>query len=925
MLRKAVLYFLIVILSCAFAQAQVFIPEPGKPIQSLSPWLKAFVDHGGKYPFDLIVSREYSRFRSIDSVEKVSGHAALWVKLEMLPAFTSDKFYIGLPQQNLPGISHGNDVAEVWIVKDSQVVQHFKTGNLTPVSKRPVANPVNCNLFPISLEANEPVTVYWKLKQTINVEPLQFNFAMQHKDVVAIKPLTLDSLVPFYIGFMFVLFAMGLIFLIITKERSFLWFCVLSAVFCLHMQLLDPHSSWVRWFFPQSPQLQYYLFTILTNLSGVFILQFIRSFTRTKLLLPKWDKVIRALMAYTAIVMAISMLAIYVSPFLQFIFQLQYLTFIGSIVIAIRLITFNNIYCRWTGLALLWLFFFQVFGIMWNINLLPDWVPNPWAIAQLGMMIILFFGLAYRFRESAREKAEAGKVLEMDAIKNRFFANISHEFRTPLTLMLGRLKQLEGNGMEDKQQKKHIGSIRRNGDRLLQLINQLLDLSKLESGKMELQVAKTDITALLKTIATSFDSLAEEKQISYNIHLPENTIIGFIDRDKLEKVVVNLLSNAFRFTEPGGLVSFSVEEDKKRLRLTIQDNGKGIPKEQLDKIFDRFHQVGGTQGGTGIGLSLVKELLQLHKSQVSVQSEAGRGSSFKVSIPIAAEFYEQTEMTSVSIITEAETDSDELIVDEEDNASPSDSSLPLVLIVEDNIELQEYIGDVLKPNFQVVIAGNGKLGLKKAIESVPDCIISDIMMPEMDGIELCEKLKNEHATSHIPVILLTAKASKNSRIEGLQTGADDYLVKPFDATELIVRVQNLIEQRKQLRDRFSQQVINIKPEELPVQSSEKDFISRIRAVIEENIDNESFGVNEIAGAIHLSRSQLHRKLKALTGLGPNELIRNYRLERGLQLLQQGNATVTEVAYQTGFSSPAYFSKCFSDRYGYPPGEIKKKI
>ena len=282
--------------------------------------------------------------------------------------------------------------------------------------------------------------------------------------------------------------------------------------------------------------------------------------------------------------------------------------------------------------------------------MLPDWFPNPWAIAQIGMMGILFFGLAYRFKQSAREKAEAAKVLEMDAIRSRFFANISHEFRTPLTLMLGPLKQWEENLPDPGTQKKYIGMMRRNGDRLLQLINQLLDLSKLESGKMELKVARTDITGLLKALAASFESLAEQNQINYHIHFPEDNIMGYVDRDKLEKIVVNLLSNSFRFTTANGSVSFVVEYDGKRLRITVQDNGVGMPKEQLDKIFDRFHQVDGTEGGTGIGLSLVKELLQLHKGQVSVQSEAGRGSTFRISLPVSAEFYNNSEIVDAGDI-----------------------------------------------------------------------------------------------------------------------------------------------------------------------------------------------------------------------------------------------------------------------------------
>jgi signal transduction histidine kinase/DNA-binding response OmpR family regulator len=624
--------------------------------------------------------------------------------------------------------------------------------------------------------------------------------------------------------------------------------------------------------------------------------------------------------------MIISLLLMEISPTKDIPEQISIIIFLAIIVVTIRLILFRNIYAKITGLAMLWLFFFQILGILWNNGILPPSFPNPWAIAQIGMMVILFIALAYRFRHSAKEKAEAAKVLEMDMIKSRFFANISHEFRTPLTLMLGPLKQMEESSLDAAQQKKYTRMMRRNGERLLQLINQLLDLSKLEGGKMDLKVSKTDLTALLKSIAASFDSLAEEKQINYHLHFPEENMMGYVDRDKLEKIVVNLLSNAFRFTSANGSVSFSAEQDGKRLRFTVQDDGVGMPKEQLNKIFDRFHQVSGTEGGTGIGLSLAKELLQLHKGQISVQSEMGKGSSFRVSVPVAAEFYTATELHAGTpdpgniLLTVDSTPN----IPEDEVEMVQYQSLPVVLIVEDNKDLQQYIGDILRDRFQVSVAENGRIGLEKAIELVPDCIVSDVMMPEMDGVEMCKRIKMEAVTNHIPVILLTAKAGTGSRIEGLQTGADDYIVKPFDGPELIVRIQNLINQRNQLKEKWSRQVISIQPEKISAPSVEQEFISSVRKAIDENIDNELFGVTELASSIHLSRSQLHRKLKSLTGQSPNELIRNYRLERAMQLLEQHAGTVTEIAYQTGFSSPAYFSKCFSDRYGYSPGELKTK-
>ncbi|NOT50868.1 MAG: response regulator [Chitinophagaceae bacterium] len=524
------------------------------------------------------------------------------------------------------------------------------------------------------------------------------------------------------------------------------------------------------------------------------------------------------------------------------------------------------------------------------------------------------------------EHAEAEKLRHLDKVKNSFFANISHEFRTPLTLMIGPLKQMEQGKLDEDSSKKYMKMMRHNGERLLHLINQMLDLSKLESGKLGLRVSKTDITGLLKATVYSFNSMAEQKLVNYHTHFPEHEIIGWIDKDKFQKIVTNLLSNAFKFTPENGSVSVDVENGDKRIRITVGDSGPGIPKEQLDKIFDRFYQVEGTEGGTGIGLSLVKELVQLHKGQISVSSDTGRGASFRLSIPVAREFYTDEDVdisgkeTATTIVIPAAG-----YTEEEAKQAVGDSSLPTVLIVEDNNDLQQFISDTLKKEFNVALAGNGSEGIEKALLLIPDLIVTDVMMPVMDGVAMTNELKKNEKTSHVPVIMLTAKATTESKIEGLKTGADDYLVKPFDGDELIARIQNLIDQREKLRELYSKKIISITPDKVDVSSQENVFLEKIRAAIDENLDNEMFGVVDLANAVNMSRSQLHRKLKALTGEAPNELIRNFRLERALELLQKNAGNVTEVAFMTGFSSPAYFSKCFNDRYGYSPTDVKNRV
>jgi signal transduction histidine kinase/DNA-binding response OmpR family regulator len=930
-MRKSIAFALLgwlLVLDCRAQDSLVFNPESNQPLQHLHKYLQVLEDRQGILTANEVVGNDTLNFKSFSQLDNIDPRSVWWLKLQIRPSFHSDSFFIGLPAKQTAGINQGNDKADVWVVRSEGKSLHYQTGTLTPFSKRPIGDPVNRNLFPVELRTNESLAIYWRIQRTMNFEALQLNFALQHASVVHPPDNFFDKSMWFYTGVMLILFIFGLVFSIITRERSFLFFTGGAILLCIHGLMLNSENNFVKWLIPESPGLQFQFFTLITAAFVLFIMQFTRAFAETKRLLPRWDKFLLAVMVALCIMVVVDILLLQFKPTVLVPVFFVFFIFISFMVIAIRLMFTKSLYARWTGFAILWLFGFQIVGVLWNMNLVPAWFPNPWFIAQVGMMIILFFALAYRFKESAKEKAEAAKVIELDVIKSRFFANISHEFRTPLTLMLGPLKQMEESNLDEKQQKKYISMMSRNGERLLQLINQLLDLSKLESGKMELQVVKTDITGFLKTIAASFESLAEQNQVNYHIHFPEENIIAFADRDKLEKIVVNLLSNAFRFTPVNGTVSFSVENDDKRLRFTVQDNGVGMPKEQLSRIFDRFHQVAGTEGGTGIGLSLAKELLQLHKGQVSVQSDTGKGSSFKISIPVAAEFYSPAEISgsaNTQKVVPVNHVQASYPVEEITEEIVQDDSFPLVLIVEDNPDLQQYISDTLRHQFQVQIAPNGKVGLEKAIELIPDCIISDVMMPEMDGIEMCGRIKKESATSHIPVILLTAKAGSGSRIEGLQTGADDYLIKPFNGAELVVRVQNLVEQRKQLRERYSREVISIQPDAIESPSPEHDFILQVRQLIEENIDNELFGVSELANSIHLSRSQLHRKLKSLTGQAPNELIRNYRLERAMQLLQQNSGTVTEISYQTGFSSPAYFSKCFSDRYGYPPGDMKKKV
>jgi signal transduction histidine kinase/DNA-binding response OmpR family regulator len=546
------------------------------------------------------------------------------------------------------------------------------------------------------------------------------------------------------------------------------------------------------------------------------------------------------------------------------------------------------------------------------------------------------------------EHLQSEKLQEIDRVKSRFFANISHEFRTPLTLILGPLEKLLAENVQEPV-KKQYRLMLRNGRRLLRLINQLLDLARLEAGSMSLKARPENLVQLLKGIVLSFSSLAERKQITLKFEASEHSISAYVDRDKLEKIVSNLLSNAFKFTPEGGAVTVAVGRSSSTqlqsppasataaanfVHITVKDTGIGIPPEKLPHIFDRFYQADDSytreQEGSGIGLALTKELVELHHGEIQVTSEIGKGSTFTVRLPLRKEHLKPEEIEARgkeqgAIDQDAITPVIQPSIDPSIQAQatsdqrPATSDQPVLLIVEDNADVRDYICDYLEADYQIIEAIDGEDGLVKSIEKIPDLIISDVMMPKMDGYELCRKLKTDERTSHIPVILLTARAGGESKVEGLETGADDYIIKPFDAHELQVRVKNLIEQRRRLRERFRKEMI-LEPKEFAVTSMDEQFLQKAMAVVEQNLSDAEFSTDEFARRVAMSRSQLHRKLHALTGQSTHEFIRTYRLKRAAQLLQHHAGTVSEICYDVGFNSLSHFAKAFREQFGQSPSE-----
>jgi DNA-binding response OmpR family regulator/nitrogen-specific signal transduction histidine kinase len=541
------------------------------------------------------------------------------------------------------------------------------------------------------------------------------------------------------------------------------------------------------------------------------------------------------------------------------------------------------------------------------------------------------------------EQIEAEKLKELDSMKSRFFANISHEFRTPLTLILGPLEKLIST-TKDKDCVHDLNMMQRNARRLQRLINQLLNLSKLEAGEMQLIAGERNIVSLVRGYVHSFESLAKQKNIRLEFSSDEERTLIYVDNDKIEKILFNLLSNAFKFTPEGGEIAVSVlshpvkavykERADGGINIVITDTGPGIPPDKIKHIFDRFYQANnassGDQEGTGIGLALTQELVKLHHGDIHVDSKIGNGTSFTITLPwghshlkedeIAERFDHEDHFEEIAadLLPQKGTLKTEEITIEKTNKQQ-------ILIVEDNDDLRYYIRSYLEDDYFIHEAINGAEGLDSAIENIPDLVVSDVMMPRMDGYELSRSLKEDERTCHIPVILLTAKAATEDRIEGLETGADDFLTKPFDPAELQVRIRNLIELRKSLREHYLGEIKLIPfPTSKAMESMDEQFLRKSVDEVEKNIADAEFSVEMFGQNIGMSRMQLHRKITALTGQTAGEFIRNLRLRCAAKLISKKAGTIAEIAYDTGFTTPSYFTECFKKYFGKSPSEFQRE-
>ena len=538
-------------------------------------------------------------------------------------------------------------------------------------------------------------------------------------------------------------------------------------------------------------------------------------------------------------------------------------------------------------------------------------------IVLFSIILLLLIGImVYIYRTilmKRRIEEEANKA------KLQFFTNISHELRTPLTLIADPVNYIIHDDNLNSQQRSMLQIVQRNVLVLIQLVSEILDFRKVQNGKMELRLSDFNLAESMKQWIKLFSASAQKKHITISMDAPD-TIMLRADQDKIERICYNLLSNALKYTSEGGEISLMAKEEGGRVMISVADNGCGISSDELPYIFDRFYQAKNAGRGTGIGLAIVKAFTELHHGEVSATSIEGKGSTFTIHIPVRqkgevtnqpTEKIEQlVEPSSAEEVPNQARHIDELI-------QPYQTDKPEVLIIDDNIDIRTYLRSVLSEKYNVSEAADGKVGLELARKIVPDIVLSDIMMPVMDGLAFCQQLKTDKAISHIPVILLTARSLDEQRAEGYEHGADAYLSKPFSLRLLFSRIDNLIQSRKKLSKLFSNSDENDAFEKLS-NETDKTFAAQLRKIIQDNLSDNEFNVERIGDEIGLSRVQLYRKVKALTGYSPVEMLRKARLTRARHLLRTTEKTVSEVAYAVGFSTPSYFSKCYKDEFGESP-------
>lgn len=594
-----------------------------------------------------------------------------------------------------------------------------------------------------------------------------------------------------------------------------------------------------------------------------------------------------------------------------------------------------------------------------SVTVIPTFWETSWAVLLYIILFILFTAtIVYIILYIYKLRHQIYMEQQLANIKLRFFTDISHELRTPLTLITSPVGEVLQHEPLTPSARKLLTVVHNNTERMLRLVNQILDFRKIENKKMKLLLEKTDIVELLQKVMDNFRLIAEEKNINLRLQTDKESIHCWVDQDKVEKIIFNLLSNAFKYTPVNKSITVYTHTTKDKVVISVADEGIGIDPKKQQSLFQRFETLVNNnilQPSSGIGLSLVKELIELHQGNIQVNTETGIGSEFIVTLPLDQKVYEGKENTEFILNDTLSThnpkhDKHKIIsktseknnilqekAEDKDTDNNTDQDPISVLVVEDNAELRNFLSDILSGTYKIFEATNGQEGLERALQYVPDFIISDVMMPVMDGLDMVKAIKAHRDVCHIPIILLSAKSSLDDRISGLEQGIDDYITKPFSSTYLKTRIKSLLYQRKQLQELYLEQwsdqkkeapaptlLVEVEPERPQIVPFDELFMKRVMEIMHEQMDNSKLTIDEFAQELGMGRTVFYQKLKSIVGLSPIDFVREMRIKRAKQLMETGEYNVSTIAYMTGFNDPKYFSKCFKKKYGVSPSEFTPK-
>ncbi|MGH1436917.1 MAG: ATP-binding protein [Lewinella sp.] len=942
---------LLLLVSCQKTDFSLAVPSSIPPVAlleqdqtnyKLRTFTQVLADSTGKYTLDDVLqpARQSEFLLYEDYPLPMQNYQYYWGKIQVENRLSEADQYA----EWVFSFSDTWSVLDVYLPTNDGSWERQPSGAFTPYSQKEFVPTTRGNLVKIILPPGEIVTVYFRgISKQEEIIPSFYLFAQPLDDFYdkLVVDKTGNSI---FIGFLLMMLFYNLIVYFFDRDRSFIFYSgyILAVVLYVSFSSSDLTDWLENVLFTEYPA-YYSLFKLVLFLGLMCYLAFIRTFLDLEQLLPRWDRYFKGLVYLGAPLIVLSVVLSFYSNFSYKVEDKVSMFYIALVTLSCLLFLFPLYKTRDTkgrfvvvGIAIITLGFF--------LTLLSRLLPTPYSIfyLQIGAIIeviVFSLGLAYRQRQQVqageqanfalkesqliqeKKQLEADRLKELNEFKARFYTNITHEFRTPLTVIMGMSENIQGHPKEKTL-------IKRNSANLLRLINQLLDLSKLESGSLTLNPVHQDIIVYLQYLTESFYSNAAQKKIRLVFHSEENEARMDYDEGIIQQIVYNLLSNALKFTPEGGRIIFHASKIEHKgqplLKLKVKDTGLGISPENIDHVFDRFYQVNHADNreaeGTGIGLALTKELVELLNGWITVESEQGVGTEFVLYLPIEAKIAATpTRAPKAASLLPGEETLDLAISVELPDETPGagTSELPELLIIEDNKDIITYIKTILGGQYIFHTAKNGVLGIEQAREIIPDIIISDVMMPEKNGYEVCETLKKDERTSHIPIILLTAKSTQQDKVQGLSFGADAYLTKPFDKEELIIRLKTLVAVRQQLQRRYGESAASIAAN-AAAPSIEDTFLQKLHEHIHAQLNNSEFGVPQLAAASHLSQMQLYRKLKALTGKTPSQFIRSYRLNQGLELLKEGQLTVSEVAYEVGFSDPSYFSRTFQKEFRKNP-------